>query len=454
SPWSAPWLEEGAAPEPYREALGEPLRGPIAGPLARIGLALVERRVGFVPYFPVALLVLALAWRGRRRWSVADRTMLAALAFLVLAQPWIADRNAGELLSNPGLVALYPLFFLLPRERPGRIALPAAAAVAMVLLGPAWISALGPAMAFGDAQGHTRSPLLSRLPLDLGHVGRGDGYRPRDLGRVSADPRASPVRLWIPDHSAEVHGDEVWLLGGTRTELFLEAGAPLGPTRWRARNLAPGNRAKLELAGETARFHWPSDLGPAGDSTAAHFELGEGALVETRHGPRHVWRLRVETRAGERPAWRRGAGEDFYLGLGLVLLGTDGHLERDVYGVRWAACEAPAEVRPEEELLALGRLVNASAEVWNHTGAARIRLSHRWRTPDGSLVAEGERTDLPRPIAPGEELVAWSKARAPSQPGEYQLVLEMIYENVDWFGQRRPESVCRSAVRVAPPAAP
>ena len=62
---------------------------------------------------------------------------------------------------------------------------------------------------------------------------------------------------------------------------------------------------------------------------------------------------------------------------------------------------------------------------------------HWWREPPGTepVIFESQQWPLPKSILPGEYALAWTRIRAPQQPGLYRAGLDLIEENVCWFGQ-------------------
>ena len=76
---------------------------------------------------------------------------------------------------------------------------------------------------------------------------------------------------------------------------------------------------------------------------------------------------------------------------------------------------------------------NTGAETWSPD--LGDRLSYHWRTLAGAPLAhDGLRTELPRPLAPGDELTLELRLAAPPRPGEFLLELGMLREQVAWFG--------------------
>lgn len=70
-------------------------------------------------------------------------------------------------------------------------------------------------------------------------------------------------------------------------------------------------------------------------------------------------------------------------------------------------------------------------------GGLRVNLTYRWLDAGGAVVIpDGVRTPLPSPLAPGAAVTVRAVVVAPSRPGEYLLELDLVQEDVDWFGTR------------------
>ena len=190
-----------------------------------------------------------------------------------------------------------------------------------------------------------------------------------------------------------------------------------------------------------------AELPPGGQGAELEMRPAPGRRVVRGDEQRHVYRLRVASRRGHKPAWRGGPAEDFYLGAGLIFLGERGHLERDVFGVELGGCGVPDEVEAGESFRGLVRLRNTSAETWHASGGARVRLAHRWLLAGGGEKG-GRRSDLRHDIEPGEEVSLWLDAEAPTSPGKHQLSVDLVYENVAYFADRRGETLCKLTVAV------
>jgi len=115
-------------------------------------------------------------------------------------------------------------------------------------------------------------------------------------------------------------------------------------------------------------------------------------------------------------------------------------LRSDVDG-EWyrTVLRAPAELvlAPSEQRVVQLVVTNSGALPWQTVGSKPFQLGARWRLADG----RGELQDrlrwlLPRAVAPGETVVLDVTLEAPTRPGDYRLVWDMIQEGVNWFDAR------------------
>ena len=64
----------------------------------------------------------------------------------------------------------------------------------------------------------------------------------------------------------------------------------------------------------------------------------------------------------------------------------------------------------------------------------QIRLAYRWLGAEGEPLEEGARTGLPAPLAPGAHAVVPLEVLGPSQPGARIIEIDLVHEDVRWFG--------------------
>lgn len=452
APSERPWLDADAAP--LDEGPGVLGRRAEHGALDLV-YALIERRTGLLPYFPWLLVLLPGLLRpaARRRWRSAPFVFLAlGLVVAVFARPFVPSPVDGALPGDPRLVALAPAWLALV----GGVGLPSlAASLVGVLLGallltPALFTPFLAPVPDAATHHYARGLLWRHLPLDPGHVGRARLFIAEDVG-----PGTESWRLWRPGGQTSMRTDQVWTLGGERVELYLDLPRSIDSGLFQVGSYAAPNQ--LTLRAGRARHRLSIDEAPAtGWFTLLALEPGDGRMLHGEDGSeRVVYRLVLRSARGAKPVWRELVPNSDYVGGTLAYFGSSRHLERDVYGVEWLGCGLPPRLARGEETLALGRVRNTSPEPWNHRGAVRVRLAHRWHdagsnTATDGIAADGRRADLPAPLAPGDDVVAWLPLRAPDRPGRYTVVFEPLYENVAWFSDRAPPAAvtCRADVLV------
>lgn len=132
--------------------------------------------------------------------------------------------------------------------------------------------------------------------------------------------------------------------------------------------------------------------------------------------------------------------------------------------VRWTPPVVPPEI-PADGFLSIPVTFSNTGDVsWPDRMAAHpqrpdgsyaVRLSHMWMRGGDRPNARrsASRTDLPRSVAPGETMTLVLELHAPAQPGDYQLVVELVQELVQWFSDGGADSLTIPCRIVAPAAA-
>ena len=113
--------------------------------------------------------------------------------------------------------------------------------------------------------------------------------------------------------------------------------------------------------------------------------------------------------------------------------------------VRWATLAFPGTVDADKDVPVVISLTNASDTPWPDKATANpqlkdgsyaVRLTHAWVRADDTQQGGrpgAVRTDLPRPLLPGESIEIPVTIRTPAKPGEYRLTIELVQELVQWF---------------------
>jgi hypothetical protein len=135
-------------------------------------------------------------------------------------------------------------------------------------------------------------------------------------------------------------------------------------------------------------------------------------------------------------------------------------LPPSAFQVRWGTLQFPGTVDADTIVPVTVTFTNAGDTPWpdkatadpqKKDGSYAVRLTHVWVRADETrdVRAGALRTDLPRPVPPGNSIDVPLKIRTPAEPGEYQLQIELVQELVVWFKDRGAEGLMLP-VRVVP----
>jgi hypothetical protein len=421
-----------------------------------IGYFLVGRHTGMLVYTPFAgLAVLFFLLWGRRsgeRWVLLAAVTAVALFFLVsIAWNW---QGGGGFVGNRYFISLIPAFlFLVTEIRRPWLLLPGFV-LAGLFLAPLLFTPFGAQVPEPTLQAHVRNAPFRFLPFELS-LKNVPGYERAVLGDLRIVGRKD---VFLP------RGDQMWVGGANRTELYFIGSKPIGRTMLQVTNLAPGNRIEIEMgdAREVMDF---------GGEEARRIRIDPGEPFRVRRqkwATFYVYRMVVTTRTGKIQPWVREyppnncpyftqddkTRENFYVGASIAYLGTGEQLEKDVYGIQWGNSVAPQRAEAGKAFQVLTRLFNRSGQPWVADGAARVNLSYHWLDESGKvLVRDGLRTEIPLPVPPGGRVSVDQKVVAPEVPGRYILELDPVFETVAWFSEKNGGKTLRLPVEVVPKGA-
>lgn len=105
------------------------------------------------------------------------------------------------------------------------------------------------------------------------------------------------------------------------------------------------------------------------------------------------------------------------------------------YDVEYLGYDGPRVAGAGEAFRATLHLRNRSWREWSSAVAEHpVHVSYHWLGRRRRIeVFDGERSRLPRPLAPGEEGRVMVRLVAPSRPGWYVLAIDLVHEGVTWF---------------------
>ena len=112
-------------------------------------------------------------------------------------------------------------------------------------------------------------------------------------------------------------------------------------------------------------------------------------------------------------------------------------LDDNAYRARIVVVERDTRLAPGVTRSILTRVENCGTATWPfgwHQSPA-VRLSYHWERRDGQALAQhGRRTPLPATVRPGESVLVPIEVAPPEEPGRYVLDLDLVHEEVRWFG--------------------
>jgi hypothetical protein len=416
------------------------------------GYFLVGRHAGMLVYTPFAgLAVVFFLLRGRRsaeRWVLLGTVSAVALYFLIfIAWNW---QGGGGFVGNRYFINAIPAFLFLVTEIRPRGLLLLGHAVAGLFLGPLLFTPFGAVVPEPTLQAHVRNAPFRFLPLELS-LRNVPGYERAQLGDLRIVGRKD---VFLP------RGDQMWVGGASRVELYFIGSRPIATAVFLVTNLAPGNHIEIEMGDG----HEAMDFAMAEEARRIRLEPGEPFRVRRQKWATfYVYKVIVTCRSGRIQPWVREyppnacpyftqddrTNENFYVGASLAYLGTGQQLEADLYEVQWGNSAAPPQVRTGEAFSVLTRLFNRSRFPWTAEGAARVNLSYHWLDESGkTVVKDGLRTQIPLPVSPGGRVSVRQKVVAPATPGRYVLELDPVFETVAWFSEKNGGKTFRIPVEV------
>ncbi len=98
--------------------------------------------------------------------------------------------------------------------------------------------------------------------------------------------------------------------------------------------------------------------------------------------------------------------------------------------------EAPRSLtlKPGDKIQLKVVIKNISTKTWGPTKESGITLGNHWLNQYGELIRWSDgRVELPRGVAPGEQVVVTLQVQAPVEKDRYLLELDLVEEGITWF---------------------
>jgi SAM-dependent methyltransferase len=112
----------------------------------------------------------------------------------------------------------------------------------------------------------------------------------------------------------------------------------------------------------------------------------------------------------------------------------------------------PAQVAASSSVMLSIEIVNPTNTTWVQREVGAIRAGNHWLDAHGGMLVQDDgRALLPQTCRPGERCAIDLQVRAPAQPGQYLLEIDVVHEGIAWFADRGsptvrlPVEICESA---------
>ncbi|MDQ1348577.1 MAG: hypothetical protein QG573_1952, partial [Acidobacteriota bacterium] len=380
----------------------------------------VGRHTGLAIYFPAALFFAALALRRPHPAGIAALAGFFGLALFYLV--WMpANFFGGEtFLGNRYILAAYPCLLVALPRLPSRRLLLAIWALAAVVGGSALFSQLRSGALDATSQAHANAGLFRLLPYESTATnldGRRDRYWAGDFVRF-VDPFAA-----AGDWSFTIQSDR------PGAELEIATRFPDAPMHWLA--VADADPVTLVIRDWRGERRYP----------LASFAPGRsgGSVV---HQPAAPWRRhrfwwspveRYAVRLVRLSAEVAGAGR---ASVRLRYLGRQAPPQAG-FAREVVPISLPAVVAAGSRTAVALKVQNTGSWSWRPAASLQVQLGIRiMPLAAGKGTASEPRFPLPREVAPGESLETGVTLEWPSVPGRYRVSLDLVLEDVAWFGDK------------------
>ena len=398
----------------------------------------VGRHTGLLLHFPAALSLLGTAlWRPNRRGLAMLAAALGMAAFYLVYMPRNYFGGEGFVGNRYFLTGYAALFVALPRL-PRRRWMVVAWAIGLLAFVSAAVSVVTTRDRDQGSQNHTYRGAFRLLPYETTATaidGRRDRYWSDEFQRF-VDPFAQVgglhFRLRAGEPAAEILVANQREAGVMR--FVVNTDVPEAILEYRDWH----SRQEIELRAESPGGKASGDVeilpAAAWRRQSYWFAPGEEFLVRT-------FRLGLRT-----PDGTPGNAEVHYLGRY--------HRPFRIYDHEILQLELPLEAVTGSTTDIPVRIRNKSRQPWNSERVLPVYITYLMAPRDGRMAAtRGPFTPMPERIKPGQVLQTTVSVQWPSEPGDYDLVVDMRVEGIAWFRQHNGEPLAQGVVRVLPVSA-
>jgi len=116
---------------------------------------------------------------------------------------------------------------------------------------------------------------------------------------------------------------------------------------------------------------------------------------------------------------------------------NSGPLPDGAYMAQLTPVNPPKTLKAGESAAITVKVKNTGNGTWPALGQGpkyKVDLANHWLDKKGAeVIGDDGRQALPRDLKPGEEVEMVLRVKAPKAPGEYDIELDMVHEDVTWF---------------------
>jgi len=116
---------------------------------------------------------------------------------------------------------------------------------------------------------------------------------------------------------------------------------------------------------------------------------------------------------------------------------NSGPLPDGAYMAQLTPVNPPKTLKAGEQAAITVKVKNTGNGTWPALGQGpkyKVDLANHWLDKKGAeVIGDDGRQALPRDLKPGEEVEMVLRVKAPKAPGEYDIELDMVHEDVTWF---------------------
>ncbi len=145
-------------------------------------------------------------------------------------------------------------------------------------------------------------------------------------------------------------------------------------------------------------------------------------------------------------AWFSAGGAPLGVASGITVAATQA---RDL---QWTSQSTPSNIQAGQIVGVPITLTNTGSQTWPHNGSNGVYVTYHWYNSSWQAVewGIGMWSALPNDVATGQSVSLTAALKAPSPPGTYNLLWDVVQQGVTWFSGAGAPLMAVSGVTVNP----